>query len=782
MRKYRFHSFLNIFGLGLSIACCLFIYIFNSYQLSFDRFHPDAGRTFIVVEDLHLDKTEHNKGGSYAMYEAIQQELPQVEKAAIYIEKQDFTLKINDQLRKTDGKAAFVSSTYFELMDFPWLQGDPDQLNEPNTVALTQSMAKIFFGKKEAVGQTIYVDGQFPVEVIGVIDDSRKNSDFRSEIYFSLASIGALRQIPDGDGFFSNWGYTHSSNNIILTLHNAQDKDKVEQGIHDLVAKHWDKDVLNYYSYKLLPLTSFHFDAHYGKATQHSLLVILAVIGIGILFMATVNYTNMVSAQQLYRSVEMGIRKVLGSSKKQLFVQFMAESMLVSFLALLLAWLLCWFFMDWANHYLFINEPIQLLSIGKFFAISVGVWFSICLLSCVFPLFSLSMAHIHTALKKQMTGNWNLGRKSLIVFQHVISLVLISSTIVIVSQVSYLKNTDMGFNRETVLLFPLKKDMLATKESLTHFLHNRSDIQSFTFCDNPPSNEKVWGGTIQFDNNLEWESWAPRYAIGDTSYLQTFGIQLVSGRNFKKDSANPEFLINEKMAFDLGFNDPADIVGKMLMAGGLNDQHSGRIVGVVTDFNTNSLNEAVSPTVIGYNETRLKTLAIKYAGNNPGRLLNALEKEWKAWYPNAFFEYKFYDEQIANLYEKEALLEKLIWIAAVVSIIISSLGFLGLLSIMVVRRTKEIGVRKVLGASAKGIVRLLSTDFMKWVGLAFLIAVPIAWYVMSKWLDHFVYRIELQWWMFMLTGILGFAITCVTISYQAVKAANANPVDSLRDE
>ncbi len=306
MRKYRFHSFLNIFGLGLSIACCLFIYIFNSYQLSFDRFHPDADRTFLVVEDLHLDKTTHNKGGSYAMFEAIRQELPQVEKAVIYIEKQDFTLKVADQLLKTDGKAAFVSSAYFELMDFPWLQGDPRQLNEPNTVALTQAMAKAIFGKKEAVGQTIYVEGHFPVEVVGVIDDSRRNSDFRSELYFSLASFATLRQLPSGDGFFSNWGYTHSSNNIILTLHRADDKDQVEQGIRDLVAKHWDKDVLNYYTYKLLPLTSFHFDMDYGKATQHSLLLILVAIGIAILFMATVNYTHMVSAQQLYRFYEMG--------------------------------------------------------------------------------------------------------------------------------------------------------------------------------------------------------------------------------------------------------------------------------------------------------------------------------------------------------------------------------------------------------------------------------------------------------------------------------------------
>lgn len=254
------------------------------------------------------------------------------------------------------------------------------------------------------------------------------------------------------------------------------------------------------------------------------------------------------------------------------------------------------------------------------------------------------------------------------------------------------------------------------------------------------------------------------------------------GRNFKNDSNNPEFLINEKMANDLGFKDPTEIIGKNLLAGGLNDEFKGVIVGVVKDFSTKSLNEPIAPTLIGLNESRFKNLALKYTGNNPARLLSDLKNEWKTWYPNELFEYKFYDEQIANLYQRETLLEKLIWIAAIISVVISSIGFLGLLSIMIVKRKKEIGVRKVLGSSVSGIVRLLSKDFMKWVTLAFLIAVPIGWYAMNKWLDYFVYRIEIQWWMFALTGVLGIVITLITISFQAVKAAVANPVDSLRDE
>src|SRR5690606_9794362 len=446
------------------------------------------------------------------------------------------------------------------------------------------------------------------------------------------------------------------------------------------------------------------------------------------------------------------------------------------------AWLFLWTAIDWSNYYLFVNEPLQVLSIRKLFFISLVIWFSICVTTSIFPAYFLNKTRIQAALKKQVAGNWGLGRKALIVFQNVLALILIASTIVIVSQVRYLKNTDMGFDRETVFVFPLKHDMRDNVEKITAFLMHRSDILAFTFCDNPPSYDKVWGGTFKFDNRAEWETWAPRYAIGDSAYIKTFGIQLLAGHNFKDDEQHPEFLINEKMAKNLGYQNYHEIIGKDLHAGGLNDKYQGKIVGVVRDFTTNSLKEGISPTVIGYNKVRIKNLAIKYRGNHPSQLLKDLEKEWKQWYPNELFDYRFYDEQIGSLYQKEALLEKLIWISAAISIIISSLGFLGLLSIMVVKRTKEIGIRKVLGASIRGITLLLSKEFISWVGLASLFAIPIAWYLLGRWLDDFVFRIELQWWMFALAGLIGLFITLITISVQTIRAAKTNPVDSLKDE
>ncbi|MFD2553388.1 ABC transporter permease [Sphingobacterium tabacisoli] len=781
LSKHKKHTLLNVWGLALAIACCLFIYTFVVYQLGFDRFHRQSDRIFMIVQDLKLEQLEHSKGGSYAMYTAIEKEIPQVEHVTLYMDKQDLTLKINNKLFKTEGKAAFTNATYFDILNFPWLAGDVQQLNEPNTVALTKAIAERYFGTTDAIGKTIWVESQHPVTVVGIIDDSRRNSDFRSEIYFALASVKELKGIKE-DGTFNNWGYTHTSNNILMSLRQSNAKSLVEKSLHDLVAKHWHKDVLEYYSYRLLGLPDFHFDKDYGSGTQKSLLLILGSIGLGILGMASVNYINMTSAQQLYRSTEMGIRKALGGTKKQLFLQFTIETLLLSLIALILAWLLFFIAFDWANKYLFLADPIQRIPLGSSLIISLLLWWGIAILTSIYPSLFLKQLHIQTGIKKLALGRWNITQRTLVVLQNSIALLLVTGTIVIVSQVRYLKNTDKGFDRSSALIIPIKSEMWSQKEKISNLLRENPAIISYSFCDNPPSYDKVWGGTVQFDDNAEWETWAPRFAIGDSSYLRTFGIHLLAGNNFNHDMKNPQFLINETMLNKLGYTHAQDIIGKNLMAGGLNDQHKGKIIGVVADFSTHSLNEAIAPTVLGYNETRFKNIAIKYAGTASSRLLNTLEQQWKSLYPNEVFEYHFYDEQIANLYKKEALLEKLIWIAAMLSITISTFGFLGLLSVIIAKRTKEIGIRKVLGSSNVGIFQLLAKDFVRWVLIAFLISAPVAWYLLSKWLEDFTYHITLSWWMFVLTGIIGIFTTLLTISFQSFKAAKTNPVNSLRDE
>lgn len=782
IRRYKFYSILSVFGLGLALATCLFIYTYNSYQLSFDRSSSDADRTFLLVEDLKLDKLEHNKGGAIAMFEAIKNEIPEVERAILYTDKQEFTLKIDQHLFNTGPNAAYVTSDYFNFSSIPWIAGNKNQLDEPYTVALSEKLAKQYFGNSNPIGKTIEVEGKFPVKVVGILSDSHDPSDFHSDIYFSWASMSTFKNISKNDGLFTNWGYTNSANNIIVTLRNAQQKEKVEQAIHDLVAKHWHKDVLQYYTYKLLPITAYHFDKDYGKGTQASLLWILALIASGILLMAIINYSNIVAAQQIYRSTEMAIRKIAGSTRKQLFLQFIIESLIISLAATLFGGLLFWLALHLANLKLFQPEYIQIISYIKLIILALGLWFLVAFINSIYPILFLNRTTLVGSLKKQETGSWSVSKTGLLIVQNTIAILLVSATVVVVSQVRFLQNSNMGYDREAVLVFPLKIDILKDKDRINQYLSSRSDITAYTFCDNPPSNDKAWGGTFRFDNRDEWETWAPRYAIADSAYIKTFGIQLVAGRNYRTDAATPEYLINELMAKTLGFDNPAEILGKPLHAGGMNDKEQGIIVGVVQNFNTNSLNEDLSPTVIGFNESRLKNLAIKYSGSSPQNLLVDLEKKWNNWYPNSVLEYQYLDDRIAQLYQKESLLLKLIWISAVISLIISSVGLLGLLSIMIVKRTKEIGIRKVLGASRLEIIRLLSSSFIRYLIVAFIIALPIGWLLLNRWLESFVFKIQIQWWMFAFAGITALIITLLTISIQAFTASKVNPVDSLRDE
>jgi len=413
---------------------------------------------------------------------------------------------------------------------------------------------------------------------------------------------------------------------------------------------------------------------------------------------------------------------------------------------------------------------------------TTGIWLLVCLGSGLYPAYFLGRLRVYDALKNRVSFEKGLGRKSLVVVQNVVAQVLILASLIMVVQVKFLQNTDKGFDRESVVMVPLPKETIKNKTSIGQYLNEDPLVKSYSFCFRSPAYERVWGGTILFDQRPEWEAWAPLYAIGDSAYIKTFGISIVAGRNFQSEASVPEYLINETMVSKLGFKSAEEVLGKQLLAGGLNDESSGRIVGVVQDFNTKSLLHAIEPTVIGYNKDRQKLLAIKLSGKDTKEVIPNLQRAWRILFPNEIFNYQFLDDQIAGLYQKEALQQKLIWISAGIAIIISSMGLLGLLSIMMLKRTKEIGIRKVLGASIVSIVRLLSSDFVKLVLIAVLIASPIAWWLMNKWLQDFAYRIEIQWWIFALTGSLALIIALLTVSLQAIKAAAANPVDSLKDE
>ncbi len=779
--KNKLFSLLYVLGLGLALTSCLFIYTYIGFHNSFDNFHPHADRTFRLVNELHLQRTEYSKGASYAMYNALQTEVPEVSEGTFLVDNQEFTLKIGESIYKTGRQAALASSSWFELFDFDWLEGDPKELDEANTIALTAELAKKYFKNADPMGQTIIVDNKHPFKVVGIIDDSRRNTSLTAELYLSMSSIRTLQ--PDiTDEFFNYWGFINSSNNVFVSLQHPTQKEAVEQKLTELAAQNLDPSISKVFNFKLLPLKEVHFDTKYGGTARRSLLIVLAVIGGCIMVVASINYINLSIVQQARRSVEIGIRKVLGGSRKQLFMQLLIESTLITVVAMCLSLVFIQLALSLANQYLLVKEPVQIISWTNLLAFALLLLLSISLISGIYPAYVLAKLNVFNALKNNIPLRNRTGRQSLVVLQNVVAQVLLMITIVFVLQVRFLQHTDLGFDRQSVIMVPLPKDVGNTSTPLIKYLDSDSRIMTHSFCFQAPAGKERWGGTVLFDDRPDWEEWPARYAFADSNYIQTFGINLLAGRNIREEAAEPEYLINESMVSSLGYQLVTDVLGKRLLAGGMNDTETGVIVGVVNDFNTYSLLTPIEPTVIGHIPDKLSTLAIKLGVADAREVTADLRQYWASLFPEEVFAYTYLDDQINLLYEKEAQQQKIIWIASTMAIIISSLGLLGMVSLMTLLRTKEIGVRKVMGASVSGIIQLLSLGFIKVVVIAFLIAAPIAWWVMDKWLADFAHRIEMQWWMFAMAGMIAVVIAMATVGLQTLKVALANPADSLRDE
>lgn len=779
--KNRLYTSINILGLALGLTTCLLLYCYVTYHRGFDRFHRQADRTFRLVNELHLEKTEYSAGASFAMSEALRKGMPEIDQTAFLMSGQDFNLKIGNTHFKTNKRAALTNSSWFTLFDFPWLQGNPEDLNQPNTLALAAKVAATYFGDENPMGKTILVDAKHPFRVVGIVDDSQTNTSLQHDSYLSLSSIHTL--YPGMmENYFTSWDFITSSNNVFVSLHDSSQQTAVEKKLMRLAKQHLDPGVIDAYDFKLLPLEALHFDVRYGGTVKKSLLLTLTFIGLCIAVVAAVNYINLSLAQQSKRSTEIGTRKVLGCSRQQLFYQFMGESGITVFIALLISLTLVYLCLPLINQHLLASEPLLLPSWATIGLFTLFLWLVVSLLSGIYPALVLMRLNVLHTLKGQLPLGRRSGRRPLLILQNVVAQALLMMTFVVIAQVRYLKDTDVGFDREAVMMMPLPKGYQQTLQRLTNSLDNDPRIQAYSQCLQSPAGKQRWGGSVKFDLREEWEKWPARYVFADKGYLETFGIPLVAGRNVRETTAQPEYLINETMAKRLGYTQPRDILGKMLHAGGLNDREAGVIVGVVNDFNTHSLLSPIEPVVIGSVIDQQRMLAVKINLRESDAVLPAIQRHWQTVYPSEPFTYSFLDDDIHALYKKETIQQTLVWLATVVALIISSLGLLGMVMLTTLARTKEIGVRKVLGASVHSIVRLLSADFAGVVGISFLIALPISWWTMNQWLADFAYRINIQWWMFVVAGMIAWMIALFTVGWQAIRAAVANPVDSLRNE
>jgi putative ABC transport system permease protein len=675
---------------------------------------------------------------------------------------------------------SFVSPAWFKIFDYKWLAGDPQHaLAEPNAVVLTQKWAHKYFGPANPMGKLMRVNNQFTFKVTGLLQDFPENTDTKANMLVSLSTYKIIRpEFPEND-----WGWIDSNKETFVLLPPNFTAQQFDSAMPAFSRKYHGTDA-QIFRHHLQPLTDIHFNEHYKGVIRKPLLWGLSLIGVFLVVIAGINFVNLATVQSFRRAKEIGVRKVLGSSRGQLFRQFMLETALLTlaatFLSLVLAKFLLPFLNQWTNLSLKLNFPTDPL-LGLFLVLLAV---AVILLAGFYPALVLAGFNPVQALKGKVALPQMRSvslRKALVVTQFVIAQVLIICTLVIANQMKLFRNADLGFKAEAVVMVPLPEQTTGKIKALRNELKQHTNVRQVSFCFRAPASTTNNGGSFKYANRTEWETFPVRAKWGDSEYLATFGLKLLAGRNITDRDSTLELLVNETLLRKLQIRDPNQVLGKQIIVGELGDK-PGKVVGVVKDFNLRSLHTDIEPCVIGNAPNIYQYAAIALQGSRITSSLATIREKWQAIYPQEVFEYQFLDEQLAHFYATEEMLGKLIQAFTWLAICISCLGLYGLISFTTVQRTKEIGIRKVLGASSATIVRLLTTDFLRLVLLANVIAWPLAGWAMHKWLQDFAYRTNISWWIFALAGLAAVGIALLTVSYQALKAAVANPVKSLRSE
>ncbi len=787
LRNNRTYTFLNILGLGMGMTGAVLIFLFLQFHLSTDRHHPHFERTYRVVLDLLLDEgTEHGTDSSVPMATALARDYSQIEKVGFIRKNPNTTLsstseKVVKRFIEKD-QVVFSNQDFMQMFAFDWLGKEASAaMKEPYTVVVNEKMAGKYFGTTDVIGKTLTFANVTNLRVVGVVKDQLHPTDLNFSIFISLPTLKKVEPAYEMD----NFGWLSGRNMTFVRVVNHAKAAHIEALIKKSGSKYYG-ETAKYYHHKLQSLADVHFDEKYDCKIRRSILWILAGVGIFLLVIACINFVNLATAQALKRSKEIGIQKVLGSTQRQLFWQFMSETALVTvvsaFLALLLVAILLPLLNIWTHTQSFDLTMLLQFQLVFFWLLTIVATITF---AGFYPSVIISGFNPITALKGKLGSRQAGGiglRRSLITIQLVIAQILVIGTLVLILQLKYFKNADLGFDKNAVITIPLPKinPEQSIRQSLRNDLLQYPEIISVTYQYEAPTSSMGYGGSVRFDNRVEWEKFIIRDRFGDENYLPTYKMPLLAGRNITARDSITEFVVNEEMMQKLGISKPEKMLGRQLEDG--NSGLKGEIVGVVKSFHLKSLQEDVEPCVIFARPELYKEVAIKLDTKDLSETLGAIQEVWKKTYPSEVFSYQFVDEQIMKFYEKEEQLTTLIRSFAMIAILICCLGLYGMVSFMVTQRTKEIGVRKVLGAGMESIILLFGKEFLILVIIAFLIAAPIAWYTMTSWLNGFAYRINLQWWILGSGGILILLITLMTVGNSVVKAALMDPVRSLRIE
>jgi len=797
-------SLINIFGLAIGISAALVIYLIVQYDFSFDKFHKDDSRIYRVVSDFSFSGERfYNSGVCYPMGNALRKEATGIDLVVPFrTGDEDTRVSIpgkNNQpvVYKKQKHLVFVDATYFKLISYKWLAGSAaTSLAQPYQVVLTQSRAKQFFpalAPADIIGKDIYFNDTVRANVTGVVKDLEQNTDFTFTVFIARATLETARM---KDNMWESWDGTTSASQLFVKLSQGTSAASVEKSIFALYSKYHkkQKDDNGKTAYALQPLSDIHFNNNYDnfdqrlahKPTLYGLLAVAAFL----LLLGCINFINLTTAQSIQRAKEIGIRKTLGSSKTQLISQFLSETFLITAIATLLSIaitpLLLKVFADFIPEGLHFNITRQPGIVLFLLALVVVVT----ILSGFYPALILSGFKPVLVLKNQAYGNTGKTgsaflRKSLTVAQFVIAQVFIIATLLVGKQINYSLTKDLGFKKDAVVYLSTSwRDPDANRRfAFMEKLKSIPEIAMISMSNAPPSSNNTWSSSMKYkDGKKNIESDVQMKMI-DTNYLRLYKMKLLAGSNLPYSDTARSMIINETYSKILGFRHPQEVIGKNIEW----DNRQLPVVGVVADFHQRSLHEIIKPLALTSNKSQSRTFNIALQPQNAEgtvwkSAIAKIGKIWKETYPEDEFEYNFLDESIAQYYTAEKNISSLLLWATGLAIAISCLGLLGLVIYITNQRTKEIGIRKVIGASIGQLIALLSKDFLKLIAIAFVIAVPVAYWGSYKWLENFAYKTTISWWIFLSGGLIMFLSAIIILGLRTFKAASVNPVESLRSE
>jgi putative ABC transport system permease protein len=798
-KRNKVFALINILGLSIGISAALVIYLIVHHELSYEKSWVDGNRIYRVVTNMHFpDADFKNSGVAGPLPDAMRKEIPGIQESSRFWSGNTYKVtppsnQVKPVSFKKQKKIILADNHYFKLFPYEWIAGSvANALEEPNKVVLTESRAKLYFPNvpmPDVIGKVLTYDDSVHAVVSGIVRDLDAVTDFTFEEFISISTYA--KDLKENGG--EEWGSVNSASQFFVKLDKGADPKKIDSQFPAFRKAHTKSEHLDTENF-LQPLSDIHFNQDFDNFEQRlghkPTLYGLLAVGAFLLLLGCINFINLTTAQATRRAKEIGIRKTMGSSKGNLVLQFMSENLLMTIIATIVSILLTpWILKIFADyipeglHFELSKQP------GLFVFIPLLILLvSIC--SGIYPALVLSRYQPAMVLKNVMQSNPSTSRrawirKTLTVSQFVIAQFFIIATVMVGKQIRFTLNKDLGFKKDAIVNFytpfdyqrPDKKQFVLQQK-----LKSISGIQAMSLAGNPPASSGTSIQTMKFNKDGKEIETSVEVKQADTNYLPLYKIKLLAGRNLQQSDTLREYLVNEAYTKFLGFKHPAEIVGKSVSFGTQNVP----IVGVVADVHTKSLHQAIHPVAITCQAQHHHMFHIALKPGNPNNewksTIAQIQAAWKQVYPEDDFEYNFLDETIAKFYKKEQDTERLLNWCTGLAIFISCLGLLGLVMYTTAQRTKEIGVRKVLGAKISQIVSLISKDFMQLILIAFLIAVPLGWLAMKNWLQNFSYRTQMAWWVFIASGLVMFLIALTVLTIQIVRSASINPVKSLRSE